>query len=81
MRLINADEITFKYLIQGRNPDGSVKYMRVTDEETLLNATIVEFIRCKNCEWWLPPHGCNHDDGLIYSTEDAFCSYAERRML
>lgn len=38
-----------------------------------------EIIRCKDCRWWLPPHGCNDTAGLIYTTENAFCNFAERR--
>ena len=38
-----------------------------------------EVIRCKDCKLWLPPHGCNDTAGLIYTTANAFCSFAERR--
>lgn len=38
-----------------------------------------EIVRCKDCKWWLTPHGCNDTSGLIYTTENAFCSFAERR--
>ena len=37
-----------------------------------------EIIRCKDCRWWRNPDGCNHWDGMVTSTANGFCSYAER---
>ena len=38
-----------------------------------------EIIRCKDCKYYLCPHGCGHIDGMVTSQKDGFCSYAERR--
>ena len=72
-RLIDADELMEKA--------GRYKFAVREDIYELIDRapTIDPVVRCKDCAWWLPPHGCDHDDGLITSLENAFCSYAERR--
>ena len=44
-----------------------------------LPSTSLEIIRCKNCKYYLSPHGCGHIDGMVTSQEDGFCSYAKRK--
>ena len=38
-----------------------------------------EIIRCKDCEYFLPPHGCGHIDGMVTADENRFCSYAKQK--
>ena len=38
-----------------------------------------EIIRCKDCKYYMRPHGCGNIDGMATAQEDGHCSYAERR--
>lgn len=42
-------------------------------------STQTEIVRCKDCKYYMRPHGCGNDDGMATAQEDGYCSYAERR--
>lgn len=39
----------------------------------------IPIMRCKDCKYYLPPHGCLQTDGMATAQENGFCSYAERQ--
>lgn len=41
--------------------------------------TVVELVRCRDCKYFMSPHACSHDDGMITAQLNGFCSYGERK--
>lgn len=41
--------------------------------------TVVELVRCRDCKYFMSPHACSHDDGMITAQSNGFCSYGERK--
>lgn len=45
----------------------------------LPSADVVPVVRCKDCLFFTTEKLCCRPEGLIKASEDAFCSYGERR--
>ena len=43
------------------------------------NAGNIRVVFCRECKYFLKPHACLSEDGMVTAQEDGFCSYGERK--
>lgn len=81
MRLIDGDELiehVWRDRLDSRERIANlVKSMPTI--KTIPAADVAPVIRCKECKYFMSPHACSHDDGMITAQLDGFCSYGERK--
>ena len=43
------------------------------------NVGNIRVVFCRECKYFLKPHACLSEDGMVTAQEDGFCSYGERK--
>ena len=79
MRPIDGDALLAEYDRVHEGPPGRAR--KLIEQAPAIES---EIIRCKDCKYFMFDNqhkgvNCVHDDGLITSSHDDFCSYAKRR--
>lgn len=81
MRLIDGDELiehVWRDRLDSRERIANLVESMPTIK-TIPAADVAPVIRCKECKYFMSPHACSHDDGMITAQSNGFCSYGERR--
>ena len=56
--------------------DGSVTDLKGHNYD---NAKAIDVVLCRDCKYFLKPHACLSEDGMVTAQEDGFCSYGEQK--
>lgn len=81
MRLIDGDELiehVWRDRVDSRERIANLVESMSTIK-TIPAADVAPVIRCKECKYFMSPHACSHDDGMITAQSNGFCSYGERK--